>query len=89
MCDVQECFRPSIDAFDGVVRSSKILIESAKIFNWPVFATEQVPSKLGRTAEEVLQCMREMHPENEEKVMKGKVSNREIGFWYASGDFDG
>ena len=72
MCDVQECFRPSIDAFDGVVRSSKILIESAKIFNWPVFATEQVPSKLGRTAEEVLQCMREMHPENEEKVIKEK-----------------
>jgi len=72
VCDVQECFRPSIDAFDGVVRSSKILIESAKIFNWPVFATEQVPSKLGRTAEEVLQCMREMHPENEEVVLKEK-----------------
>ena len=69
---MQECFRPSIDAFDGVVRSSKILIESAKIFNWPIFATEQVPSKLGRTAEEVLQCMRETHPENEEVVVKEK-----------------
>lgn len=68
ICDVQECFRPSIADFDSVARSSKILIESAKKFNWPVFATEQVPNKLGKTSEDVLQCMRETHAENEGAV---------------------
>ncbi|HTI50160.1 MAG TPA: isochorismatase family protein [Planctomycetaceae bacterium] len=48
--DVQEKLLPLIPAADRVVANCGRLIDAAKIFHVPVFATEQYPKGLGPTA---------------------------------------
>jgi nicotinamidase-related amidase len=51
--DVQEAFRPAVQAFDEVVENTRRLMEGAKILGIPVIVTEQYPKGLGRTVEEL------------------------------------
>ena len=51
--DVQEAFRPAVEGFDDVVRSTTQLIQGAKALGIPVLVTEQYPKGLGRTVPEV------------------------------------
>lgn len=57
--DVQESFRKVLADFDGLTKSISILIEAAKILDIPVVVTEQYPRGLGRTVEELTQCIAE------------------------------
>ncbi|PVG03586.1 Isochorismatase hydrolase [Serendipita vermifera] len=49
VCDIQEKFAPAIYQFGSVVATSKRMLAFAKMFNVPVFVTEQAPRALGPT----------------------------------------
>ena len=51
--DVQEAFRKAVQDFDGVARSSGVLVRAARILALPVVITEQYPKGLGATVPEV------------------------------------
>lgn len=51
--DVQEAFRPAVQAFDEVVENTRRLMDGAKVLGIPVVVTEQYPKGLGHTVEEL------------------------------------
>lgn len=51
--DVQEAFRPAIDAFDQMAARIGLLAEGFGLLGRPVLVTEQYPEKLGETVAEV------------------------------------
>ena len=51
--DVQEAFRPAVQAFDEVVENTRRLMDGARVLGIPVVVTEQYPKGLGRTVEEL------------------------------------
>lgn len=53
MVDVQEAFRPVIDAFDATVAACGLLAEGFGVLGRPVLVSEQYPKGLGHTVEEV------------------------------------
>lgn len=53
LVDVQEGFRPVIDAFDETVAACGLLAEGFGILGRPVLMSEQYPKGLGHTVEEV------------------------------------
>ncbi len=58
VCDVQERFRPLIHRFPAVVRSARALLRGAAALGVPVIATEQNPSRLGATVDELAADLR-------------------------------
>ncbi|MCD4828124.1 MAG: isochorismatase family protein [Candidatus Cloacimonetes bacterium] len=53
MIDIQERFRPAIDAIDTVARNAGILNRVAERLEMPLLVTEQYPEGLGRTCDEI------------------------------------
>lgn len=53
ICDLQDAFRPAIDRFDEIVKRTAVVAEAARLMGVPIIATEQVPTKLGATVEEI------------------------------------
>ena len=51
--DVQEGFRPAIDAFEQIAAATATMVRGAEALGVPVFATEQYPKGLGSTVPEV------------------------------------
>jgi nicotinamidase-related amidase len=51
--DVQEAFRKHVDRFDDVARNAAILVQAARVMEIPVIVTEQYPTGLGTTVDEV------------------------------------
>lgn len=51
--DVQEAFRPAVEHFDDVVKSTAQLIQGARAVGIPVLVTEQYPKGLGHTVPEI------------------------------------
>ena len=51
--DLQEGFRKVIFEFDEIVARTAIVIEAAKLLGLPILLTEQAPTKLGGTVEEI------------------------------------
>ena len=51
--DLQEGFRDVIFEFDEIVARTAIVIEAAKVLGLPILVTEQAPTKLGGTIEEI------------------------------------
>ncbi|VVT45432.1 uncharacterized protein SAPINGB_P000748 [Magnusiomyces paraingens] len=53
ICDIQERFRPAIFGFDEVVRTSRRVLEAARILGLPVYVTTQNKKGLGDTVAEL------------------------------------
>ncbi|CAB4023423.1 isochorismatase domain-containing 2-like [Paramuricea clavata] len=53
LCDMQESFRSSIRYFPEVIQVAKRMVETAKIMDIPMIATEQYPKGLGKTVNEI------------------------------------
>lgn len=53
LCDIQEKFRPMIQYFDGIVECSRRIVDTARILEIPILATEQYPKGLGATVKEL------------------------------------
>ncbi len=51
--DVQQALLPAIHEVDRVVGRSSFLIQIARLLDVPVLATEQNPSRMGGTAQEL------------------------------------
>jgi nicotinamidase-related amidase len=51
--DVQERFRKVIPDYDELIKNISILVEAMKILHVPIVVTEQYPSGLGHTVEEL------------------------------------
>jgi nicotinamidase-related amidase len=51
--DLQEGFRAHIHQFDRIVARTAIVVQSARLLNIPVLATEQYPQRLGATVPEI------------------------------------
>jgi nicotinamidase-related amidase len=51
LVDAQESLLKGIQKKDELISALLVLLKSAKLFNLPLFVTEQVPDKLGLTAE--------------------------------------
>lgn len=60
LCDIQDKFAPLIHSFPTIVSKSTLMLESAKIMNIPALISEQYPSALGSTVNEILSII----PEN-------------------------
>jgi len=52
--DVQEAFRPAIVEFDRIAKRIATMARGARLLGVPILLTEQSPTKLGRTAQEIL-----------------------------------
>jgi nicotinamidase-related amidase len=55
--DVQEKFLPTLPDVPRLVASCRLLIECARLFSVPVFATEQYPQGLGPTTGELAELL--------------------------------
>lgn len=55
--DLQEKLLPLIRKRDKIIAAARKLIEGAKIFDLPVLVTEQYPKGIGRTDEELHDCL--------------------------------
>jgi nicotinamidase-related amidase len=51
--DVQEAFRPHVQAFEDTARAAATLVQAAKALDLPVVVTEQYPQGLGETVPEL------------------------------------
>ncbi|HEV2814659.1 MAG TPA: isochorismatase family protein [Solirubrobacteraceae bacterium] len=51
--DLQEAFRKAVPDFEEVARRAATLVEGARILGVPAIVTEQYPTGLGRTVDEV------------------------------------
>lgn len=54
LVDAQETLLQGIQKKDELISALLVLLQSAKLFNLPLFVTEQVPDKLGPTDEKLL-----------------------------------
>ncbi|KAL0240822.1 hypothetical protein GEMRC1_006058 [Eukaryota sp. GEM-RC1] len=59
ICDIQERFRTLLPQFDQISLTAKCLLETAQVLHLPIVATEQSPSKLGHTVEELSPLMKD------------------------------
>ena len=59
LCDIQEKFAPLVHNFPTIVSKATLLLESAKIMQIPAFISEQYPSALGSTVNEILSVVPE------------------------------
>jgi isochorismate hydrolase len=57
--DMQEAFRPAVADFETVTVRIATAVQAAKLLGVPVLATEQVPSKLGKTVDPIAQALPE------------------------------
>ncbi len=55
--DVQEAFRPAVEAFEGTAGRVAVLVRGARELGVPVHVTEQYPKGLGRTVPEVADAL--------------------------------
>ena len=62
--DLQTRLVPAIDGADRVVARSRLLVRAARLLGLPVFATEQVPNKLGPTVPELAELLPERWPKS-------------------------
>ncbi|KAL6730105.1 hypothetical protein Aduo_001101 [Ancylostoma duodenale] len=53
VCDLQEKFSKTIQFFPEIVKTSKRMVDAAKILDIPIFVTEQYPKGLGHTVAEL------------------------------------
>lgn len=53
LCDVQYAFKDKIHKMNEIIYNTKRMINASKIMNIPLLVTEQVPSKLGATIQEL------------------------------------
>mmetsp|Transcript_4053 Transcript_4053/g.6242 ORF Transcript_4053/g.6242 Transcript_4053/m.6242 type:complete len:202 (+) Transcript_4053:76-681(+) len=53
LCDIQEKFRTVIDKMPNVIHIASRLVKAATVLKIPVIATEQNPSRLGKTVSEL------------------------------------
>mmetsp|Transcript_32126 Transcript_32126/g.83303 ORF Transcript_32126/g.83303 Transcript_32126/m.83303 type:complete len:189 (-) Transcript_32126:145-711(-) len=53
ICDIQGSFKPVIHCMEHVIHSARMLKKGAEVFGMPVVVTEQYPSRLGATVEEL------------------------------------
>ncbi len=51
--DVQEAFRPHVQAFEDTARASAALVQAAQVLGLPIVVTEQYPQGLGETVPEL------------------------------------
>ena len=51
--DIQERLVPAMGAKDDVIKNCRLLIEAAKLLNFPILLTEQYPKGLGVTIPEI------------------------------------
>ena len=72
--DVQEKLMAAVKEPAGWVERVEILVKAAKLLEIPVAITEQVPTKLGKTASAILQAAGKIAP-----VSKTKFSAAEAG----------
>ena len=63
--DVQEAFRPHVQAFEDTARASATLVQAAKVLGLPIVVTEQYPQGLGDTVPELAE-----HLEGVERLPK-------------------
>lgn len=70
LVDVQEAFRPVIDAFDPTVAACGLLAEGFGVLGRPVLVSEQYPKGLGHTVEELAARL----PEGTEPIEKLRFS---------------
>lgn len=63
--DVQEAFRPHVQAFEDAARASATLVQAAKVLGLPIVVTEQYPQGLGDTVPELVE-----HLEGVERLPK-------------------
>ncbi|HJZ62361.1 MAG TPA: isochorismatase family protein [Miltoncostaeaceae bacterium] len=68
--DVQEAFRQAIDGFDAMARNVGILAAGFGVLGRPVLVSEQYPSGLGHTVQEVAERL----PEGTEPIEKTRFS---------------
>lgn len=54
LIDIQEKLAPAIEGFQDMEKPISILIETAKLFNLPIYITEQYPQGLGHTLDFVM-----------------------------------
>ncbi|KAL0237278.1 hypothetical protein PCE1_000675 [Barthelona sp. PCE] len=57
ICDIQTAFKGKGRNYDAVVESTIRLVKLAKLLEFSVHITEQVPDKLGRTDEDILAAL--------------------------------
>ena len=69
--DLQEAFRPAIFEFDKIIARTAIVIEAAKLLRLPIMVTEQAPTKLGATVDEIKRRL----PENVTPIAKTAFSD--------------
>ncbi len=60
--DVQEAFRAVIPDFETVARRIAIAVRGFQVLGCPVLVTEQYPTRLGRTADEIRATLGEIVP---------------------------
>ncbi|XP_013177026.1 PREDICTED: isochorismatase domain-containing protein 1-like isoform X1 [Papilio xuthus] len=53
LCDIQETFRPHVKHFGEVVKVANKMVAAAKVFNIPVYVSEQYPKGLGHTTKDI------------------------------------
>ncbi|XP_037295963.1 LOW QUALITY PROTEIN: isochorismatase domain-containing protein 1-like [Manduca sexta] len=53
LCDIQETFRPHVKHFGEVVKVANKMLEAAKLFQIPVYISEQYPKGLGHTTKDI------------------------------------
>ncbi|XP_013136623.1 PREDICTED: isochorismatase domain-containing protein 1-like isoform X2 [Papilio polytes] len=53
LCDIQETFRPHIKHFGEVVKVANKMVAAAKVFNIPLYVSEQYPKGLGPTTKDI------------------------------------
>jgi nicotinamidase-related amidase len=68
--DVQERLAPAMPPaqYEAVLRSSRILLEGARLFSAPVLATEQYPGGLGPTVSEITATLETLQVTPREKL---------------------
>jgi nicotinamidase-related amidase len=55
--DMQEAFRPAVVEFETIASRIATAVAAAKLLGIPVLATEQVPQKLGKTIDPIIQAL--------------------------------
>jgi nicotinamidase-related amidase len=68
--DVQEAFRKALPSFGEVAAATAVLVEGAAEMGLPIVVTEQYPSGLGHTVDEVAEHL----PEATERIEKVRFS---------------
>lgn len=60
--DLQTAFAPAISDFEKIVARAAMMVQACMLLGVPIIATEQVPAKLGATAEPLRTALAETKP---------------------------